>query len=297
MPAKTPKQKSVVPTERLVDGSSMAISSARVSPTNCTFRTPHLIAAVMMEWLKQHKAAEVKKIHQRVVEGELEEEEVDEVKDEVWDESAIKTVAAEGLSILQGVLLLADGHHVIRQNELSLECFKSAKRASRIVKCVPIPTNTPYIASREPPTTTPRSVGCCFSGRTRYLQRIQFEYRDPCRRTISPLFTVHTVWHDFLLGIAWIAAFPLFVKQHVESMRASGTWARRSDIHRDLSNNKVMSQTPALLQLQNALALVEENLAKHRQPLGGRNNTEKVEESNSPQPQTRVARKRKLTPP
>lgn len=236
----------------------------------------------MAEWQAQQNEDEVHRLHQCVVEGKLEEDEEEEGEpgarattttaaaqwedDESWKEDDIARTVEEGNAILQGVLDRADAHYMTRRNDLARECFKSARRACKVVKCAPIPVNTPYNQ-------------CCFSGTTLCNRRIQFKYVDPVHRQYSPLYTVHWQWHRFLQAIVWISCYPTWMKQYVRHLRAHKRWNRRRDLYADLSTIEQPADggdgdeddglSFAFRQLQAALSVVEDILERHQKPSVG----------------------------
>ncbi len=253
-----------------------------ILPTKPTYLLAHMITSLMAEWQSQHNEAEVNQLHRRVVEGDLEEEEEEEVEDEAagrrnprqgeeqerrekeedeeetWKEDDIARSANEGKAILQAVLDQADGHYMTRRNDLARECFKSARRACKVVKAAPMPVNTPYNQ-------------CCFSGDTHFNRRIQFQYIDPVHRPLSPLYTVNAQWYRFLEAIVWISSYPTWVRQYVSHLRSHQRWNRRRDLYPDLAAIEQEEDTTnpmgkAFRQLQAALVVVTEMLQPHQRP-------------------------------
>lgn len=208
------------------------------------------MALMLRQWSRLQSEAQMKAVHQRILEGCSEEEEDDEEKKkkQEWNEEEVQKTAAEGEAILQGVLDLASRHHLIRRNDLTIACFMSARRASGVSVCKPI----------EPGDL----VECVFSRRrSGDLRRVRFQYASPIHHTHSPMYTLNTVWMDFLSAVSWVSVYVSWVQQYVRQQ-----WKGSNDVYHDLNDDIALKEKMHLTQLQHALLYLQETLDKHSTP-------------------------------
>lgn len=168
------------------------------------FILDHYKALTLREWQTQQAEADSEQEQKRIADGGAATRPAvaqQPPQQQPIKEEAVRQLATEGESILQAVLEEIAQFHLVRQNELSLQCYWAARRGHRH-DCAVLPTNTPM-------------TECCITRRRHHCERVRFYYRDTDKP--SPLFTVHHAVGTFLTCISWIASFPAWIKQLVRT--------------------------------------------------------------------------------